>query len=189
MRLRKVHFVILGIALGLVPISPTVSAAGGAQPAAASIDMVDQRGGVFSLASIRSPHVAVTFVSARCSDTCPIVNAEFARLQARVRRERLPLGLVTITLDPQHDTPRVMGALAREFRADASVWRIASGPVARIEDVAHAFGVVAQPDANGVPEAHSTFIYLLDRNRKLDKIFLLSTSLPDDVVAALQAHS
>ena len=173
------------IALSTLAHTDSAAAAGGTQPSAAAIDLIDQRGATFSLASIRSPYIAVTFVSARCSDTCPIANAAFARLQVRVRRERLPLSLVTITLDPRHDTPHAMRAVARQFRSDPSVWRVASGPVARVETVAHAFGVIAEFDRSGIPATHGTFIYLLNRDRQLEKMFLLSTSLTDDVVAAL----
>lgn len=184
---RTIRFVLaISLAVALSTILRTdMTAAAGARPAAAAIDMIDQRGGTFSLASIASPFIAVTFVSARCIDTCPIANASFARLQARVRRERLPLTLVTITLDPAHDTPREMRAVAREFGSDAHVWRMASGSVARIEAIARAFGVVARPDPSGIPEMHSTFVYILNRDRRLEKMFLLSSSLPDDVIAAL----
>jgi protein SCO1/2 len=173
-------FVIIACVVMLVPAAARAS---GVDPAAIAI--VDQRGMRFSLSTLPKRHVAVTFVASRCADACPIANALFARMQRRIVAQHLPLGLVTITLDPAFDTPFVMSALAGTFGAQPATWRVCSGSVTDIRRLMQAFGVVARPDAMGIPEVHSSEVYLLDEHRRLEKILLLGQTLPDDLAAAI----
>ena len=48
----------------------------------------------------------------------------------------------------------------------------------------HAFGITVRADAKGIPDEHTSAVYILDAQRKLRTILLLSASLPDDVLAA-----
>jgi cytochrome oxidase Cu insertion factor (SCO1/SenC/PrrC family) len=177
-RLTKVAIGIL-LMVGLSTLRP--QAAG---PAA--IPIVDQRGNTFSLATLPQRFVAVTFVASRCADACPIANALFAKLQKRIMRSGRSLALVTLTLDPSFDTPFVMSALAASFNADPVFWRLASGKPANVRGLMHAFGVAVQPDEKDIPDEHTSVVYILDAQRKLRTILMLSTSLPDDVFAATQ---
>jgi cytochrome oxidase Cu insertion factor (SCO1/SenC/PrrC family) len=162
----------------------TLSAVRVEAAAPAAVPMIDQRGNAFSLAALPQRFVAVTFVASRCADACPIANALFAKLQKRIVRSGRSVALVTLTLDPCFDTPFIMSRVAASFNADPGVWRLASGKVADIQALMRAFGVVVQPDGKGVPDEHTTAVYILDGQRKLYKTFLLSTSLPDDILAA-----
>jgi protein SCO1/2 len=153
---------------------------------APSAALVAQDGSTFTLPGLRGEPVALTFVSARCTDACPLVDAQFARAQALLRREHLRARLVTITLDPAHDTPAVMRALAARFDADPRVWLVASGSVENVRRVMQAFGVVAGPDRDDGPSFHSTFVYLLDADGHLRTISLASNVLARVVVADLR---
>ena len=48
--------------------------------------LVDQTGHAFTLGSLRGSPVALTFVSAHCTDACPLINAQFARACLSARR-------------------------------------------------------------------------------------------------------
>lgn len=177
------HARMFAACIGLGTAAAMSAAAAGAQTLpAAAITMVDQRGDVFSLNSLDAPYLAITFVAARCSDTCPISNAMFANVQQHVVREHVPLDLVTITLDPRHDSPRVMNGLAQTFHSNPRVWRLASGEPASVEALMRDFGISVHPDKNGVPEGHDTFVYILNAQRKLEKVLVLSNSLPTDII-------
>jgi protein SCO1 len=150
--------------------------------------LVDQRGSAFSFAQLRGAPVAVTFVATRCKDACPMVNGWFVQLQTRLRREHVNATLLTITLDPHYDTPRVMAAQARALDADSHVWRVASGSVASIDALLAAFHVRVQPDAHGVPDVHSTFVYILDARGKIVDVELPSAAIVNDTMTALRAY-
>jgi protein SCO1/2 len=160
-------------------------APGGAVFASATPQLVDQTGRTFTLSSLRGRPLVVTFVSAHCADACPLIDAQFASAARRIATRHLNARLLTITLDPQHDPPSLMRALASRFEADPRYWLVAGGKVADVEQIVHAFGVIAQTGKDGYREAHTTFVYVFDANLNLNKTMLASTSLDDDVVAAV----
>jgi cytochrome oxidase Cu insertion factor (SCO1/SenC/PrrC family) len=149
--------------------------------------LIDQQGRRFTLADLHGQPVLVTFVATRCTDDCPIVDAVFERLTQRLRREHLRATLVTITLDPQHDTPVIMARVAHELRADPQRWRLASGEPAVVYHLMRAFGVVARPNARGVPDVHSTLVYVLDADVRLADRLLLSSDVGDEALQAARA--
>jgi protein SCO1/2 len=177
MRLTKIG---TGVVLAVGLSTSRLEAAG---PAA--IPIVDQRGNTFTLAALPQRFLVVTFVASRCADACPIANALFARLQGRILISGRSVALITLTLDPTFDTPVVMSMLGASFNANPAVWRLASGKPANVRALMQAFGVVVEPDGQGVPDQHTSAVYILDRQRKLRRILLLSTSLADQVFAAI----
>jgi protein SCO1 len=147
-------------------------ASAGTGNALGDIPLVDQNGSAFHLRDLAGHPAAITFVATRCQDTCPIVNAVFSRLAQTGTR----VPLVTISLDPAYDTPFVMASFAREMQARTPVWRFLTGRPADIARVLHAFGVTLERGKDGVPDAHSDFIYVLDHRGQLAKTLPLSTN-------------
>lgn len=158
-----------------------------AAAAPAAPQLVDQNGRTFTLASLTGRPLVVTFVSAHCSDACPLVNAEFSQAASEIAQRSLSMRLLTITLDPQHDPPGVMRALARRFSADPRYWLVASGRTGDVDDILAAFGVVAKPGKSGYREAHTTFVYVFDSRGRLAKTMLASSNLTGDIVAQARA--
>lgn len=147
--------------------------------------LIDQTGHAFALDALRGRPLIVTFVSAHCTDACPLVNAQFADAARAIASKKLDARLLTITLDPQHDPPSLMRALARRFDADPRYWLVAGGKADGIDVVMRRFGVIAVAGKSGYREEHTTFIYVLDRNGRLVKTMLASTNLTSDVVDAI----
>jgi protein SCO1/2 len=150
--------------------------------------LVDQRGHAFTLPSLSGTPVVVTFVAAHCTEACPLVNAQFAQAARRFAVERRHVRLLTITLDPENDPPRVMSALARTFSANPRTWIVASGTVADVHRVMRMFGVTAQRGRKGYADVHSTFVYFVDSRGWLRKTMLASTDLGTQVVAQTRAQ-
>ena len=156
--------------------------------AAAQIEpqLVDQRGRRFTMTSLVGTPFAVTFVAARCTDACPLINAQFAMASQRLQRAGVRGHLMTLTLDPQHDTPAVMARLAQRFDADPRYWLLASGSNAAVRRVLNLFGVVTQEGPHGYPDAHTTFVYLFDARGNLTQTMLASSALDDQLVSAMR---
>ncbi|MGB8519506.1 MAG: SCO family protein [Candidatus Tumulicola sp.] len=153
----------------------------------ATPQLVDQTGRTFTLRSLEGRPLIVTFVSAHCSDACPLVNAEFSQAASEIAHQALSTRLLTITLDPQHDPPSVMRALAQRFSANSRYWLVASGHSPDVNDVLNAFGVIAKPGKSGYREAHTTFVYVFDARGTLTKTLLASNNLTSDILA--EAHA
>lgn len=120
-----------------------ILAAGDALPAAS---LVDQQGRTRSIAEWRGAPVAITFTYTRCPlpEFCPRVDRQFAEVQAAIARDaelKDKAKLLTISFDPEYDTPAVLAAHARALGADPRVWTFATGTRTDIELFAARFGV------------------------------------------------
>jgi protein SCO1/2 len=131
--------------------------------------------------------LAVTFVAARCTDACPLINAQFASAAQRLQRAKLRGRLITITLDPQHDTPAVMSLLARRFGADPRSWLLASGRPSDVREILKVFGVVARQGRRGYPDVHTTFVYIFDAGGNLAQTMLASSALDEQLFDVLRS--
>jgi protein SCO1/2 len=145
--------------------------------------LVDQRGLAVGARELRGSPVFVTFVATRCSDACPIATALFGKIRERLQRRGMRATLLEVTLDPTHDTPFAMSRYAQAYgAAGASDWRFASGSPAAVRAWMRAFGVSTSFGSDGVPDEHSSFVYLFDARGTGRQTFVLSSSLVDQAV-------
>lgn len=68
----------------------------------------------------------VDFIFTQCAEECPLVSARMARLQEALAAET-DLRLVSITVDPEHDTPEVLSRYAKSFGAHPERWLFLTG--------------------------------------------------------------
>ena len=111
--------------------------------------LIDQAKQRVSLSSLAGKVVVVNFVYTRCAlpQFCLRVSNNFGVLQKRFQKE---LGrdvvLLTITFDPERDTPEALAAYASQWKADPKTWHFLTGPVADVRKVCALFGVEYFPD-------------------------------------------
>ncbi len=148
--------------------------------------LIDQRGHRFTLSSLRGEPLIVTFVSAHCTDACPLINGQFAEAAQGIEHERLAARLLTITLDPEHDSPQTMRELARRFNADPRHWLVAGGSRADVHAVMREFGVISIEGKHESDDRHTTFIYALSPEGNLAQTLLASTATQDDILDGLR---
>ncbi|PYM53806.1 MAG: cytochrome-c oxidase, partial [Candidatus Rokuibacteriota bacterium] len=71
-------------------------------------------GGRLALADLRGKVVAVTFIYATCTDTCPLLTAKLATLSKRMGKDfGAKVAFVAITVDPERDTADVLRSYAQ----------------------------------------------------------------------------
>ena len=148
--------------------------------------LIDQRGHSFTLATLRGEPLVVTFVSAHCTDACPLINAQFADAARRIERAHLAARLLTITLDPEHDSPTTMRELAQRFQANPRYWLLASGRVSDVHAIMGRFGAVSVEGRRGYRDEHTTYVYVLNATGELAQTMLASSALSDAVVDAVR---
>lgn len=61
--------------------------------------------------------VALDFIFTSCTTICPVMSQTFARLQEKLGPDRARVHLVSISIDPEQDTPERLAAYARRFHA------------------------------------------------------------------------
>ncbi len=150
--------------------------------------LIDQTGRRFTLQSLGGKALAITFVAAHCDDACPLINAQFSAAARAVAKARIPAQLVTITLDPDHDSPATMRKLAKRFEADPRYWLVAGGKPGDVRAIMHAFGVISVEGERGYRDRHTTFVYIFNAAGHMTQTMLASSALDDDLLDALRDH-
>jgi cytochrome oxidase Cu insertion factor (SCO1/SenC/PrrC family) len=73
----------------------------------------------------------VAFIFTQCAEECPLMSHRMAQLQELYRAEP-DFRLVSITVDPEHDTPAVLSQYAGSFGAHPQRWLFLTGEKAAI---------------------------------------------------------
>jgi protein SCO1 len=157
------HIRVEQAATGDVPVPKAEGkiAVGEAMP---DFTLTSQDGSAVRLSDYRGHFVAVDFIYTRCPlpDVCPRLSANFARLQKRLGPR---IALLSITLDPEFDTPAVLTEYGRRWGADPRIWRFLTGAPDQVQKIAGEFGVVYWPEENAITHTSSTA--LIDGGGKL----------------------
>jgi protein SCO1/2 len=82
--------------------------------------------------------VVVDFIYGTCTTICPVLSAGFVNLQGKLGSASQSIRLVSITIDPENDSPKVMKEYLKRFRAKPG-WDFLTGSRADIDTVMKAF--------------------------------------------------
>jgi protein SCO1/2 len=107
---------------------------------------IDQDGRRRRLLEDPAAAVVITFVYTRCPfpTFCPLIDRRFSALQEQIARNRELDGrvrLLSITLDPAHDTPVVLRKHATDLGARSELWNFVTPGDAAAGNMAERFGV------------------------------------------------
>jgi protein SCO1/2 len=109
---------------------------------APNFDLIDQQGRPFRTSDVGHRVVVANFIYTSCTDACPLLTAQMARLQDQLRSAGL-LGnrvmLLSFSLDPERDTPRVLQDYGEHFGVDPEGWRLLTGSVESLSQIAQDF--------------------------------------------------
>lgn len=116
--------------------------------------------------------VIVDFIFGTCTTICPVLSAGYANLQRKLGSETSKVHLVSLSIDPENDTPKVMREYLKRYQAKPG-WDFYSGSRNDIDQVLRAFQSTFRDKMDHKP---LTFI-LLPKEKKWVRIFgLISTS-------------
>jgi protein SCO1/2 len=164
-RLRLVSAAPADQGLVMTPAASTLVPIGASVP---DFALVDQHGAAVTLAGLRGHVVVVTFIYTRCPlpDYCPRMVTNLGAVRDRFRGTLgADVTLLTVTFDPQYDTPERLMAYARLHNADVPGWHFLTGDAAGIRQVCEAFGVEYWPDSGLI--THTLQTAVIDREGRL----------------------
>lgn len=131
----------------------------------------DQDGRTFDLDEYRGRKLLVDFVYTRCRSICGVLGAGFQRLSHDLPPAPDAPMLLTISFDPQADTPAALKRYAQRYRADPRVWRFARPQdEASLAALLRTFEVVVVADRYGELQ-HNAALHLVDETGRLTRIF------------------
>ena len=127
-------------------------------------ELVDQNGRAAHLLDSRGSVTVVNFIYTRCPmpDVCPRLSANFAYLSKKLPEARL----LTVTLDPLHDTPEILKEYASHLNGRPEHWRFLTGEEAKIREIGGLFGIVYWPEDGVITHTSSTAIIGADGRLK-----------------------
>jgi protein SCO1 len=151
--------------------------------------LIERSGRQVRLSDLRGKVWIANFFYAQCTDTCPIQTANMAALQNDFAREP-DVRFVSISVDPEHDTPEFLRDYARRYDADPERWLFLTGAKDEIQSLATVgfrLGVAERPfeiehvhpdgtihihkTAAGERVMHSPRFVLVDRQARIREYF------------------
>src|SRR5262245_34800215 len=129
--------------------------------------LTSQDGVRVTLGDLRNKVVAVTFIYTSCEDTCPLLTAKMAQVQDDLGPNfGSKIAFVSITVDPERDTPDVLRKYAESFGANLGGWSFLTGTPESIREVVQRYGIFATKSV-GNDVDHTFLTSLIDRHGAL----------------------
>jgi protein SCO1/2 len=82
--------------------------------------------------------VILDFIYGTCTTICPVLSAGFSNLQQKLGADAGKVHLVSVSIDPENDTPKVMREYLARYRARPG-WDFLTGSRSDIDKVMHAY--------------------------------------------------
>jgi protein SCO1/2 len=151
--------------------------------------LTDEQGREFDLKSYRGNAMAVTFIFTRCPypNFCPRITGNFAAVQRALSADsNAPKNwrLLSITIDPDHDTPEALRGYAKAHDADPVRWSFATGSLRAITTLALRCGLNFWDD-NGAIQ-HNLRTIVIGADGKVRRIFSDNEWQPAELAAELR---
>jgi len=151
--------------------------------------LVNQDGKRVSLHRYRGRAVAITFIYTRCPlpDYCPLMTDNFSAIQKSLKA--IPAlyaktHFLSISVDPEYDTPKVLREYAIAHDADTAHWEFATGSKDQVKQVATYFGMQYWQDGDQV--VHSLRTAIIAPDGKLAKLYRGSDWKPTELATELR---
>ena len=134
--------------------------------------LVDQNSREFQFSKLTGRVVVVAFAYTTCPDICPLITAALRQVQSGLTPdERTKVFLLTITTDPEIDSPKVLAGYGKRYGADFTNWSFLSGDQAALQKVWKNFGVGVKRKARGLVD-HTPLTAVVDRQGKMRVAYL-----------------
>jgi protein SCO1 len=147
------------------------------------VSLIDQHGSAVSLASLKGKPVLIDFIYTSCASTCPMLTAKMAAIAHQLGPALgADVTIVSISLDPEHDSPAELEKYAQTHNAIGAGWIFLTGPPAKIDQVLALFKMRRDRESDGTI-THSIAAFLLGPDGHQIRQYSALDVRPDDVIA------
>jgi len=135
--------------------------------------LTERSGRKITRADLLGKPVVVCFIFTHCASICTNVSGQMYLLQEWLKKEQLDVQLVSISVDPKRDTPKVLSRYADSFGADKHRWWFVTGEQQQLYKlIRKGFGqtvvdLTADNPKLGMEFNHSDAVMLVDSNAKV----------------------
>jgi protein SCO1/2 len=162
------------------------------QPAR-GFELIDDLGRPVSLSQYHGKAVALTFIYTRCPlpDYCPLMTENFVAVERALAADSVLLAstqLLTISIDPDHDSPAVLHAYALRFaaRSDGTHppnWAFLTGTSESVRKSAESYGLTYATESGQI--IHNLRTAVVAPDGTLVKVYRGNDWKPDELVRDL----
>jgi protein SCO1/2 len=148
--------------------------------------LTKQDGKRVNLNELRGKVIAITFIFASCADTCPLLTAKMVGIQNKLGSAFGPeVRFLSITVDPEHDTPEILARYAEAYKANSVGWAFLTGTPAEIREVAKRYGIYYKKTRGGDVD-HTFLTSLVDQHGTLRVQYMGVRFDPDEMLRDIQ---
>ena len=154
-----------------------------------NLTLIDQNGKSVAMSSLKGEYVLINFIYTSCSGTCPMLTSKMAMVEKKLAPALgSKVRLVSITLDPEHDSPAALLKYANEHGANAADWIFLTGTPAQVDAYLAIFNIKRYRESDGSID-HVTTSFLLGPDghqiRQYDGIAVTPSTMAADVDRAI----
>lgn len=155
-----------------------------------ALSFSDERGQPLRLEDYRGKALALTFIYTRCPlpNFCPLLSEKFRTVQeALLADPAAPKNwqLLSVTIDPEHDTTEVLQRYAKAQRAAAAHWRFATGELRDLTVLGLRSGLEFWEGGSEI--THNLRTVVFDNQGRMRKVFPENTWTAAELAAELRA--
>jgi protein SCO1/2 len=124
--------------------------------------LLNQDGNRFDSTTLRGKVIVLNFIFTTCTDVCPLFTANLAQLQRTLKdSHRGDIFFISVTTDPEVDSPKVLKAYAQRYGADFQNWAFLTGTEAQLKEVWKGFGIRVIRKGRGLIQ-HTSLTTIID---------------------------
>jgi protein SCO1 len=139
------------------------ASAGFAIAALAGVPLRDQDGRLLEARRLAGKTVLLNFMFTSCPEVCPQQAQALARVRAALPEDvRARVWLLSISVDPETDSPERLKAFAAANAADLGGWSFVVATPEATNELSRRLAMFDQRGEAPVPAAHATGVYLFD---------------------------
>lgn len=155
-----------------------------------ALTFTDERGQPLKLEDYRGKALALTFLYTRCPlpNFCPLLSEKFRTVQESLLADpAAPKNwqLLSVTIDPEHDTAEVLQRYAKAQRADAAHWRFATGELRDITVLGLRSGLEFWEGGSEI--THNLRTVVFDAQGRMRKVFSENTWTAKELADEIRA--
>ena len=175
------------------PMPASTSLSDGPQPlregdqVPADLTLLDHTGTPIQMADFRGRAVILTFIYTSCPlpDYCPLMSKHFATLQPMLREKFGDQAhLLSISFDPDTDTPAVLRGYAASYTDRLDTWTFATGDTSQVNRATSLFQVYTKPEAGEI--THNLVTAIIRPDGTVQRLFRGNEWTPEEIVRSLE---
>lgn len=121
--------------------------------------LIDHTGGEFTSRQMRGRIWVVDFIYTTCQAACPRMSREMKKVQDALKDDD-SVRLLSISVDPEHDTPQVLTAFAKRYQARPGRWIFLTGDKAVVRQLQREASIDMDPEQ--IEQSHNKCFILVD---------------------------